>query len=40
VHPCQRGKSKGLSTKLLREQNLLRDIFKEHRSGLAAACEN
>jgi hypothetical protein len=39
VHPHQRANSKSLSTKLLRQQNLLRDIFKEHSSAVAAACE-
>ena len=40
VHPRKRAKSKSLSAKLLREQNLLRNIAKEHSSGLAAACES
>jgi hypothetical protein len=40
VHPHQRAKSKGLSTKLLRQQNLLRDIAKEHSSAVTAACKS
>jgi len=40
MHPLQRAKSKSLSTKLLRQQNLLRDIAKEHSSAVAAAREN
>jgi hypothetical protein len=39
MHPLQRAKSKSLSTKLLRQQNLLRDIAKEHGSAVAAARE-
>jgi hypothetical protein len=37
MHPLQRAKSKSLSTKLLRQQNLLRDIAKEHSVTIAAA---
>ena len=40
VHPLQRAKSKSLSTKLLRQQNLLRDIAKEHSSAVAATCQS
>jgi hypothetical protein len=40
MHPLQRAKSKGLSIKLLRQQNLLRGIAKEHNSAVAAAREN
>jgi len=40
VHPLQRAKSKSLSTKLLRQQDLLRDIAKEHSAAVAAACES
>jgi hypothetical protein len=36
MHPLQRAKSKSLSTKLLRQQNLLRDIAKEHSVTIAA----
>jgi hypothetical protein len=37
VHPHQRAESKSLSTKLLRKQNLLRDIAKEYGAAVAAA---
>jgi hypothetical protein len=37
MHPLQRAKSKSLSARLLRQQNLLRDIAKEHSSAIAAA---
>ena len=40
VHPLQRTKSKRLSAKLLRKQNLLRDVAKEHSSAVTAACES
>jgi len=37
VHPVQRAKSKSLSVKLLRSQNLLRDIAKEYSTAVTAA---
>jgi hypothetical protein len=40
VHPYQRAKSKSLSGKLLRQQNLLRDIAKEHGAAVTAACKS
>jgi hypothetical protein len=40
VHPHQRAQSKSLSIKLLRKQDLLRDIAKEHSSAVTAACES
>ena len=40
MHPLQRAKSRSLSVKLLRLQNLLRDIAKEYgAAAVAAACE-
>jgi hypothetical protein len=40
VHSGQRAKSKSLSTKLLRQQNLLRDIVQEHSPVLPTARES
>jgi hypothetical protein len=40
VHSGQRAKSKSLSTKLLRQQNLLCDIVQEHSPVLATARES
>jgi hypothetical protein len=40
VYPHQRAKSKSLSVRLLRQQNLLHDIAKEHGSAVTAACES
>jgi hypothetical protein len=39
MHPREHAKSKSLSAKLLREQDLLRDIAEEHGSVVRAACE-
>jgi hypothetical protein len=39
MHPSRRGRSKSLSVKLLRKQDLLRNVAKEHGSTVAAACE-
>jgi hypothetical protein len=38
VHPLQRAGSKSLSVKLLRQQDVLRDIAKQDSSVVAAAC--
>jgi len=40
MHPLQHASSKGLSVKLLRLQDLLRDIVKEHSAAVTAACED
>jgi hypothetical protein len=36
VHRFRRACAKGMSTRLLREQNLLRDIEEEHRTDFPA----
>ena len=40
VHSFQRAGTTSVQTGLLRQQNVLRDLFKEHSSGFAAACES
>jgi hypothetical protein len=39
MHSFECGEREGMQAKLLRYQNLLRDIAKEHGAAIAAACE-